>query len=103
MPTNLKLIDEFENIINEWQLPDRVFSLQLMEQSKQIIINSLYGINSYLASPVYFQNHCVDGLIMPIKDPERKLFNEMKDNTFKLRESIVRAYEEMCKIYNSII
>jgi hypothetical protein len=75
-----------------------------MEQSKQTIISSLDGINSYLTSPVYFQKHPVDGLIMPIKDPERKLFKEMKDNTFELGKNIVKAYEDMCKVYyNSII
>lgn len=102
-PTPENLTTEFQEIINEWQLPDRVFSLQLLEQSKQTIISSLYGINSYLTSIVYFQEHPVDGFIMPIKDPERKLFNEMKYNTSKLGKNIVRAYTEMCKVYNPII
>ncbi|NYF08771.1 hypothetical protein FHU23_004484 [Clostridium saccharobutylicum] len=72
--------------------------MQILEDNKNIIINSMNEINSYLKSPIYFQYHPVDGFIMPKKDPERKLFNEMQNTTFNLRKIIIEAHNQMCEL-----
>ncbi|AGX41911.1 SMEK domain-containing protein [Clostridium saccharobutylicum] len=97
-PTPENLISEFQAIINEWCFPDKKFSMQILEDNKNIIINSMNEINSYLKSPIYFQYHPVDGFIMPKKDPERKLFNEMQNTTFNLRKIIIEAHNQMCEL-----
>lgn len=102
-PTPENLITEFQKIINEWGFPDKKFSIQILEENKNIIINSMNEINSYLKSPEYFQYHPVDGFIMPKKDPERKLFNEMQNDTFNLRKIIIEAHNQMCETINTII
>lgn len=102
-PTPENLITEFQEIINEWRFPDRKFSIQILEENKNIIIDSLDRINSYLKSPNYFQNHPVDGFIMPKKEPDRELFIKMKKDTFELRKIIINAYNQMCENINTII
>lgn len=102
-PTSENLIIEFQEIINEWRFPDRKFSIQILEENKNIIIDSLDKINNYLKSEDYFQNHPVDGFIMPKKEQDRKLFIEMKNNTFELRQIIINAYNQMWETINKII
>ncbi|GAA0093329.1 hypothetical protein UT300009_33590 [Paraclostridium bifermentans] len=94
-PTNLNLIYEFDEIISEWSFPDRKFSILQLEQNKLEIIESLSTINSYLKSPIYFKYSGFGEFIIPVKDPERKIFNEMKDNTFSLRKNIIEKYNEI--------
>lgn len=102
-PTSENLIIEFQEIINEWRFPDRKFSIQILEENKNIIIYSLDRINKYLKSEDYFQNHPVEGFIMPKKEQDRILFIEMKNNTFELRQIIINAYNQMWETINTII
>jgi len=97
-PTNIGLISGINNIILEWQMPDKRFLLDELEIKKQLIISYLCEFAAYLSSPVYFTTHPVDGFIMPNKDPERTFFNEMKNETFNLRKKIIQAHEEFHEI-----
>lgn len=102
-PTSIKFVDNMTKIINEWQLADRTFNFQKLENYKQEILDSLSDLTNYLSSPIYFQAHTLDGFIMPIKDYDRKNYNEMSEKTYELRNKIVTSYQEMCKTYNSLI
>lgn len=95
-PTNYNIIYKFDEIISEWSFPDRKFSIRELEQNKLEIIESLDKINAYLKSQIYFKYSGIGEFIIPVKDAERKFFNEMKDNTLNLRKNIIKNYNELC-------
>lgn len=98
MPTHLDILDKIKKEILYWGRVDKKFCNDELENSKDIIIRGLDILYSYLSNHYYFRID-QDGLqyIQPIKDPERKIFNEMYEATVSARKMISDGYCKICK------
>lgn len=93
-----KLIYGIDSTVKDWMLPDKMFSLDILNEKKQIIIECLSKLSCYLSNPIYFQEHNLEGHIMPLKDPKRINYNKMKNDTYNISKKLIKAYNDLCSI-----
>lgn len=94
--TPLGVINDLKSIIQNWQLQDSSFTFDCLEKDRIEIINCMKEIVLYLEPPSRYMQFINEDTIIPVKDPERILFNKMKDATFEMRRRIVEAYQRLC-------
>lgn len=95
VPTPCNLVYKLNQIIDEWQMPDKGFENKKLEKCRIDIISDMKQLTFFLESPIYFRAHHNPNFMMPNKDPERENFKFMQKGTFELRQNIVRSYEKM--------